>query len=112
MLAWAAALLGLGSALGALLRSQSELNVAYDIGGVVLASLGGALVPLATLPGWARHVAPVSPGYWAMSALRSALTGQLATTFRSAAILATIAIATATLATRRINRGWSRSRTL
>ena len=47
---WALALLGLGTALGATLRSQSELNVAYDIGGILFSALGGALIPAAELP--------------------------------------------------------------
>src|SRR6266436_1638123 len=46
VISWALALLGIGTALGATLRSQSELNMAYDIGGVVLSALGGALIPL------------------------------------------------------------------
>jgi ABC-2 type transport system permease protein len=52
VISWALALLGIGTALGATLRSQSELNMAYDIGGVVLSALGGALIPLSVLPGW------------------------------------------------------------
>jgi ABC-2 type transport system permease protein len=51
VLSWALALLGIGTVLGAMLRSQSELNMAYDLGGVVLTALGGALVPLSVLPG-------------------------------------------------------------
>jgi ABC-2 type transport system permease protein len=109
---WALALLGIGGTLGAVLRSQSELNTAYDIGGVLLSALGGAMVPLASLPAWARAIAPVSPGYWAMSALRSALLGQTAPTLRAACVLLAIAAATGTLAAWRINRGWPRSRLL
>ena len=36
---WALALLGIGAAFGAMLRSQSELQVAYDIGGILLSAL-------------------------------------------------------------------------
>jgi ABC-2 type transport system permease protein len=107
---WALALLGLGSALGATLRSQSQLNAAYDIGGVVLTALGGALVPLATLPGWARAAAPASPGYWAMSALGSALRGEAGPTLRAAAVLLAVAVLFAALAAWRVGRGWPRSR--
>jgi ABC-2 type transport system permease protein len=106
------ALLGIGTALGATLRSQSELNMAYDIGGVVLSALGGALIPLSVLPGWARAAAPASPGYWAMSALRSALQGQAGATLRAAAVLLAVAAVTAALGTWRMTRGWSRSRSL
>jgi hypothetical protein len=55
---WALALLGIGTALGATLRSQSELNVAYDIGG----PLGGALTPAAELARPGRPFA--TPGCW------------------------------------------------
>ena len=109
---WALALLGLGTMFGATLRSQSELQVAYDIGGVLLSALGGAMVPLGTLPGWARAIAPVSPAYWAMAALRSALLGQAGPTLRAAAVLLVVAAVTGTLAAWRISRGWARSRLL
>jgi ABC-2 type transport system permease protein len=112
VLAWAAALLGLGTLLGAVLRSQGELNVAYDVGGVLLTALGGALIPLATLPRWARSIAPASPGYWAMSALHAALNGQAAGTLRAAAILLAIAAGTGAVAVWRIRRGWPRSTVL
>jgi len=41
---WALALLGIGATFGAMLRSQSELQVAYDIGDVLLSALGGGNV--------------------------------------------------------------------
>jgi ABC-2 type transport system permease protein len=109
---WALALLGIGTALGAMLRSQSELNVGYDIGGILFSALGGALIPSGELPGWARAIAPASPGYWAMGALRSALHGQTATTLRDAAVLAGVAVAACALAARRMSRSSPRSRLL
>lgn len=109
---WALALLGIGASFGAMLRSQSELQMAYDIGGLVLSALGGAMVPLSTLPGWAQAIAPASPGYWAMSALRSAVLGQAAGTLRAAGVLLAIAAVMVTLAVWRISRGWPRSRLL
>jgi ABC-2 type transport system permease protein len=109
---WALALLGIGATFGAMLRSQSELQVAYDIGGVLLSALGGAMVPLTTLPGWAQAIAPASPGYWAMSALRSAVAGQVAGTMRAAGVLLAIAAVMGSVAVRRIGRGWPRSRLL
>jgi len=109
---WVIALLGMGAALGAVLRSQSELNVAYDIGGVLLSALGGALVPLSRLPGWARAIAPGSPGYWAMSALRSGVSGEAGGTFKACGVLLAIGLVFGTLACWRIACGWSRSRLL
>jgi hypothetical protein len=70
-----------------LARSLSQLSAAYDIGGMLVSSLGGALVPLSAMPLWLRHTAPVSPGYWAVAALRAALRGEAAATFSSAAVV-------------------------
>jgi ABC-2 type transport system permease protein len=112
LLAWTLALLGMGAAIGVLARSLSELSVIYDLGGIILSSLGGALVPLAAMPGWVRHVAPASPGYWAVSALHAALGGDAAGTFRACAVLAGIATACGALAAARVGRGAARSATL
>ena len=112
VMSWALALLGLGTALGATLRSQSELNVAYDIGGVLFSALGGALIPAAELPGWARAIAPASPGYWAMAALRSALRGQAGPTARDAAVLVVVAAIAGAVAAWRMSRSLPRSRLL
>jgi ABC-2 type transport system permease protein len=109
---WALALLGIGMALGAMLRSQGELNVAYDIGGILFSALGGALIPRSELPGWAQTIAPVSPGYWALGALRSALNGQVAPTLRDSCALAGVALAVGALAAWRMSRSAPRSRLL
>jgi ABC-2 type transport system permease protein len=109
MLSWTMALLGMGAAVGVLARSISELSVIYDIGGLVLSSLGGALVPLSAMPGWMRHVAPVSPGYWAVSALRAALGNDGAGTLRACAALGGFALAFGVLAAARVGRGAVRS---
>jgi len=112
MASWAIALLGLGTMLGAMLRSQSELNVSYDIGGLLFSALGGALIPPGELPGWARAIAPASPGYWAMGALRSALRGQATATLRDAAVLTAVAVVACALAAWRMSRTSPRSRLL
>jgi ABC-2 type transport system permease protein len=112
MASWALALLGIGTALGAVLRSQSELNIAYDIGGILFSALGGALIPAAELPGWARAIAPGSPGYWAMAALRSALRGQTGPTVRDAAVLVALAAVAGAAAAWRMSRALPRSRLL
>jgi ABC-2 type transport system permease protein len=109
LLSWTLALLGMGAAIGVLARSLSELSVIYDVGGLILSSLGGALVPLAAMPGWVRHVAPASPGYWAVSALHGALSGDTAGTFRACAVLAAVAAASGAVAAARISRGAARS---
>ncbi|MFF3413650.1 ABC transporter permease [Streptomyces sp. NPDC002698] len=75
LLSWSCALLGLGTLLGVLVRSLGALSAAFDIGGMLLSSVGGALVPLAALPAWVSDVAPASPGYWAARGMRAALSG-------------------------------------
>jgi ABC-2 type transport system permease protein len=109
---WGLALLGIGATLGAIVRSQSELNVCYDIGGVALTALAGGLVPLSVMPAWARHIAPASPGYWALGALRSALDGHTGATLRACGVLLVIAAVFCAAACWRISRGWARSRLL
>jgi ABC-2 type transport system permease protein len=107
--AWTVALLGMGAAIGVLARSLSELSVIYDIGGLILSSLGGALVPLSVMPGWVRHVAPASPGYWAVSVLRAALHGDGAGTIRASAVLLGFALSFGAVAALRAGRGSVRS---
>lgn len=106
---WSVTLLCVGAALGTLLRSQAEFAAVQDIGSFVCTSLGGALVPLAAMPGWARHLAPASPAYWAMAALRGAVTGESGQVWRALVVLLAIAMVAAGLAGRRISRGWGRS---
>jgi len=109
---WVLTLLCLGMALGAIARSHSELSVFYDIGGLALTVLGGALVPLTMMPDWARALAPVSPGYWAMSALRSALAGDVGAVLRACVVLLVLAAVAGAVAVWRITRGWGRSKLL
>jgi ABC-2 type transport system permease protein len=109
VLAWTVALLGMGAAIGVLARSFSEMSVIYDVGGMILSSLGGALVPLSAMPGWVRHVAPASPGYWAVSALKDALAGHAPGTLRACAVLIGFAVAFGLLAAVRAGRGAARS---
>jgi ABC-2 type transport system permease protein len=109
LLAWTLALLGLGALLGAAARSLNELSAAYDIGAMILSSLGGALVPLAAMPAWVRHVAPVSPGYWAVCALQAAFGGDTRRTLAASAVLAGFAVAGGLGAVIRAGRGWGRS---
>jgi ABC-2 type transport system permease protein len=109
---WVIALLCLGMALGAFARSYSELAIYYDLGGLTLTVLGGALVPLTMMPDWARSLAPISPGYWAMSGVRSALSGEVAGMVVPTVVLLVLAVVAGSLASWRITRGWGRSRLL
>jgi ABC-2 type transport system permease protein len=86
-------------------RSHSQLAVLTDIGAIVLSTLAGALLPLSLMPSLARHVAPASPGYWAISMLKAAIRGDAAGTLAPAAILGGIAVVAGTLACTRLRRG-------
>jgi ABC-2 type transport system permease protein len=60
----------IGIALTALLRTSQQLNAVGFLGATVLGAVGGALVPIDTLPGWIRRLAPGTPQYWAMRGMR------------------------------------------
>jgi ABC-2 type transport system permease protein len=109
LLAWTLTLLGLGALIGVLARSLSELSASYDIGAMILSSLGGALVPLTAMPQWIRDIAPASPGYWAVAALRGALAGDASRTLLACAMLAGFAGAAGLAAVARTSRGGGRS---
>ena len=109
LLAWTLVLLAIGAGLGAFAGSYGALSASHDIGGLVLSSLGGALVPIAAMPDWLRAIAPVSPGYWAVSGLRAALTGNVATALGASAVLVGFALVAGAVAAWRINRGWGRT---
>lgn len=110
--AWAATLLCAGAVVATIARSFSGLAAITDIGGLFFAVLGGAMVPLALMPTWLANLAPISPGYWALGAMRGAMTGDPVATLRDAGVLAVVAVAFGAVAAWRITRGWARSRLL
>jgi ABC-2 type transport system permease protein len=99
---WSCTLLCLGALLGVLVRSIGALSASYDIGGMLLSSLGGALVPLTVLPHWVRSVAPVSPGYWVARSMRAAFADDVRGVLLGSLILAGIAVVCGTLAATRL----------
>jgi ABC-2 type transport system permease protein len=109
MLAWTLAVTGMGAALGLLASSLSAMSASYDIGGMIMSSLGGALVPLAAMPLWIRNIAPASPGYWAVSALEAALRGDASRTWAGSGILVGFAAAACLVSVRRSSSRWGRS---
>ncbi|MET7475647.1 ABC transporter permease [Streptomyces sp. NPDC005648] len=102
LLAWTCTLLALGALIGVLVRTMGELSASFDIGGMLLSSVGGALVPLAVLPAWVSDVAPVSPGYWAVSGLRAALEGDTHTATAAVGTLLAAALLCGGLASLRL----------
>lgn len=55
----------------ATLRTVNQMSAAQNVGAMLLGGLGGALVPLEQLPGFAQAIAPATPAYWAMEGHRS-----------------------------------------
>ena len=52
-----------------------QLNSIVNVGTILMGGLGGALTPLATLPGWAQAIAPAVPSYWAMKGYQAVIIG-------------------------------------
>jgi ABC-2 type transport system permease protein len=77
---FALALVALGVCLVGLCQSVMQLNAFSNVGTLLLAGLGGALTPLASLPEWARAIAPATPSYWAMRGFRKEILGEVSWT--------------------------------
>ena len=101
---WAVTILCLGAALATALRTPSAMSATTDITSLASGALSGALVPATALPGWAREIAPVAPGYWAVRAFDGALTGAVSTTVGACAVLLAVALAAGAFAARRLTR--------
>jgi ABC-2 type transport system permease protein len=109
---WAFTLLAVGAALATVARSSGELGVISDVGAMVLSSMGGALVPLSIMPGWAQAGAHASPGYWALIMIRAAVSGDTRQVLIPAAVLGGLGLVAGAFATRRLTRGFGRGRML
>jgi ABC-2 type transport system permease protein len=62
-----------GLALLALCHSIMQVNAFANLGGLVMAGVGGALAPTELLPGWAQLLGPATPTYWAMRGFRTVI---------------------------------------
>jgi ABC-2 type transport system permease protein len=71
--AMALCLVMLGVAATAVCRTVQQANAFAIVGLMLFGAVGGALVPINVLPGWARDVSPVTPTYWAMRGFRSVI---------------------------------------
>jgi ABC-2 type transport system permease protein len=109
---WAFTLLAIGAALATIARSSGELGVISDVGAMVLSSMGGALVPLILLPGWAQAAAHGSPGYYALLMMKAAVRGDASGVLIPAAVLAGLGLVAGAFAVSRLTRGWGRTRML
>jgi len=109
MTVWGFTLLALGSMLATVVRSRGDLIVASDVGAITISAIGGTLLPVSLMPGWARVLAPFSPGYWGLAMLRAAVLGHGADVWRPALICAAIGVVAGAFATYRLAHGWGRS---
>ena len=64
-----------------------QVNMITNIGAVLFAGLGGALVPQSLLPHWAQTVAPLAPSYWAMLGYKHVILGMHGGVLRPALVL-------------------------
>jgi ABC-2 type transport system permease protein len=62
-----------GMLVTALAHTMNQLNAVGSVGGMAMALLGGAWVPVSTMPEWAQAVAPALPTYWAMEGFRDVI---------------------------------------
>ncbi len=69
--AFVVSLVLLGVAVTALCKSAQQANAFGYSGMVIFGAIGGAFVPFALLPAWARTIAPVTPTSWVMRGLRA-----------------------------------------
>lgn len=72
----AACLAACGVAVVAWTSTPQQVSAVQTLGTMVLAGLGGVLVTVDAMPGWAQPIAPSTPTYWAMRGYRVALLEQ------------------------------------
>ena len=73
VVAFSVCLVLLGVAVTAFSRTAQQAGSFAMAGMVLFGAIGGALVPISVLPGWARAVAPAVPTYWVMRGFRSVI---------------------------------------
>jgi len=105
-LSWAACILACGALAATFARSNNQLSSITDLTGLLLSSVGGALVPVALMPDWMQVISPLSPAHWGVQALQGAVLGHTGAVLRAAAVLAVLAVCIGAIACRRISRRW------
>lgn len=106
--AWALCILAFGALVATFARTNNQLSSTSDVTGLLLSSLGGAIVPVQLMPGWMQAVSPLSPAHWGLQAMHGALLGQTGDALLAAALLAGLAALVGGLACWRIDRYWGR----
>lgn len=70
---WTIFLLCFALAITAIASSIQVVQAVGNLGSIVFGTLGGALVPMDQLPGWARSASPFIPTHWAMKGFNAVL---------------------------------------
>lgn len=73
---YALCLAAFGMLLVSVARNSQQINMITNIGSLLFAGLGGAVVPLDDMPGWAQAIAPGVPSYWAVRGFHWATLGE------------------------------------
>ncbi|WP_372468425.1 ABC transporter permease [Microbacterium maritypicum] len=71
LVAFSAAMIGFGLLLVSASRSLELALVIGNVLAMLMAGIGGAFGPVESLPTWMQTIAPASPAYWALQAMRS-----------------------------------------
>lgn len=85
-------LVGMGLMVTGICKTYVQANAITNIGALLLAGLGGAMVPHSFLPGWAQSLSPAVPTYWAMRGYRDAILGDGGALLSVAILLAFAAV--------------------
>ncbi len=111
---FALCLVMLGVCVTALARTAQQANAFAFTGMVLFGALGGAYVPFALLPAWAKPIGPITPTYWAMRGMHSVVLehGAFGAVLLPTAVLGAMSVLFAAIAARRLRFdeakvGWS-----
>lgn len=107
--AWVLTVLAIGTAIAMCVRSFAELSATIDIGAFICTAIGGALVPLSAMPGWAQALAPFSPAYWAMEGLAGGISGDVSRLLPAGGVLLGLTVVCVVIAGHRLAHGWGRN---
>jgi ABC-2 type transport system permease protein len=61
---------GFGFLMSSLIKDMALLSLVMNLAIIVMAGLGGALIPAAFLPDWAEPFSVLTPHYWAMNGIQ------------------------------------------
>ena len=61
---------GFGILMASLIRDFVTLSSVTNLTVIILAAMGGALIPVFLLPTWLQRISPITPHYWAMEAIQ------------------------------------------